>query len=1083
MFDDSKFNEGQRQALYADGNVLVSASAGSGKTTVLTERIMRLIADGHDVRRIAVMTFSRAAAAEMKSRIVKKLYDLMREGTYPEIYAQLENFPFASIGTIDGFCYALVKKYFAVVGADPAASPLEPEEGDRMLSESFDIACEEVLRSGDERFVRFAERYAGTRRLDEVKRLVTALRTFLSVQPEPEAVLALDAERLCGEYFLTYVKKRIAKVAESLAALSPSAERIGDNEKETVDRMRRNLALLAEVDSVEELFSRSSFLVAESVTRKQKDRTGAPIEPWIKEEYKVAFAEYKGLKQTLDDYAGAYLDDYGKRYAALDAAVLKRLTERTEELYAEKKKRAGKLDFVDMSRLAREILIKNESVAKEVRESYDYIFVDEYQDTNYLQEELFSLLSDGNNVYVVGDVKQSIYHFRSAEPQIFVNRKNDFEVFGTGTNVYMNDNYRSHPDVLRFVNEFCSEVMTEEFCQVDYRRDDLMKAGGTFLPDEDAVRVYLYDKEEKPCACGVYSVRDGETEGDDDLETALVCDLVRQELGAEVYDAKEKTFFRVGYKDVAVLTGTNKRCAEIAAALSSRGIPASVADGDDGVYAPRELLVDFLRLSVGSEDVALVNAALSGMFGLTKKELVLIRANSPKTSLSVALSLYDGDPIIKEKVISLLQYLTGLKEEARYRRASEVMQKVLSDGLDACLTALGGDAVTRVRRFVSDASGLECDVDIGDFLEYYDASYKGDKPILREDSVTVMTVHKSKGLEFPIVVIPSIHKKRVGTGDRSTKLYADRDLGIALKSADFESGKSSDNFATKVIRLKKNAEERREMARCAYVAFTRAKNRLLIVGERGKACTDVDAAASFRDLMSYALERNPTLRRYERAIPDFAAPEEEKVAEKTAGIDLIDPDFAYPFERATTAPAKTTVSELMQKEDGAVRRFDPEGGKGEAEVGTAYHLVLQKIPLPASDEEKIRACVAELVENKEIDVAVAERLSTKKIYDLLQTDIMQKAAKSRILREQPFVMPLRSDHALTLVQGVIDLLVFEEDGVTVVDYKASGKDKDALVGTYAGQLDLYARAARGIFGVRVKEKVLLNVLRGYEVRL
>ena len=189
-----EFNESQKKVLASSGNVLVSASAGSGKTTVMIEKIFLLMKSGASINRMAVMTFSKASAADMKNRLVKKLYEAIRNGGEEANIAlkQLEAFPFSNICTIDSFCYGLLKKYYAVIGADPSATPLDPDESDRLWSESVDKAVEEYIEKGDIRTINFLERYASGRRLDRVKKLIDQLKLFLAAQPDKEIFFTED---------------------------------------------------------------------------------------------------------------------------------------------------------------------------------------------------------------------------------------------------------------------------------------------------------------------------------------------------------------------------------------------------------------------------------------------------------------------------------------------------------------------------------------------------------------------------------------------------------------------------------------------------------------------------------------------------------------------------------------------------------------------------------------------------------------------------------------------------------------------------------------------------------------------------
>lgn len=1090
-----EFKGGQAKALEANGNVLVSASAGSGKTTILTEKIMQLVAAGHDVRKMAVMTFSNAAADEMKSRIVKGLYELMRDGNNAKIYEQLEAFPFAEIGTIDSFCFRLVKKYFSFVDVDPSVAPLEPDEEVLLLNECADQACEEAILNDNkqerDKFIEFVERYSGTRNIEGVKSLALELRTFIKKQLDADGTLAIDTQKKCEEYYRAYIEKHVKKLNVAVTGMNEAGNRLSPEAADVAKKVTDNaIALVDAKDDLALFFDRLSFCTEIKGGEWEYDKKTA--DKVAVNAFKTAISAYNSFVKNQGTICAHYRNAKGKRQADEDVETLKSLMRAVERLYADRKKKLNKIDFNDMAQYALTILQTNDgAIAKEVQASYDYIFIDEYQDTNYLQEKIFSLISNGNNVYVVGDVKQSIYRFRFAEPKIFTDRMKDFDVYHTGTNVHMNENFRSHPDVLKFVNAVCEQVMTDDFCGINYVRNDVMVSADPdkFPPDEDAVRVYFYEpdkKQEKPAA-KVYSVREGEVEKGRDKETDYLCDMIEREIGQPFCDTdkKEKTkASTISYKHIAVLARTNKRVREIADALIERGIPASVSDGDAGLFRPRELLVDYVRLAVAPDDITVANICADGCHPLTEKEMTEVRRRSPKTSFLEALNTINEETELGEKINKMRVFWQELQRDGRTLRVSELMQKVLAAGLDARVRAMGAEASVRIRRFVSDVSRLECDADPSAFLEYYDDGYEGDRPVMLDDSVSVMTIHKSKGLQFPVVIVSSVHANQVTAHGNTGKLFADGKLGIALTCADFETGTAESNFCTDVIGLKQRNDEREEMARFAYVAFTRAQNRLIVLGQKTAVCTDIDDANSVEDLVTFAANGDPRIKEYYRSdYPEKGeATEPEEVVQKEYDLDEL--VFSYPYESDTKDVAKTSVSELLarDRDPGTRYAYAEDEPTDESKRGTAYHLVLQNISFDAETEEDVRSCIDDLVSLGEIEEKIANELSAQKILDVLRTEIMQKAQKSEVKREQPFVMP-RQKGSDALVQGVIDLLIFEDDGVTVVDYKASKKGAAALREQYRGQMDLYAAAAEGIYKQKVKRKVLVNILLDYQTDL
>ncbi len=1086
MRDDSRFNESQRKALSAEGNVLVSASAGSGKTTVLIEKLLRIIQGGGDIRRIAVMTFSRAAAAEMKNRLVKGLYDAVRSGSDPDphVLKQLEAFPFASICTIDGFCYNLVKKYFAVIGADPSFKPLDPDESTLLLDSCIEQACEERLAANDEGFIAYAKKYTSSRRLDNVKKQIKDLRDFLKVQSAPEAFLNADYDEALKRYFFGLLHAPLKSLADRCeeTALRARADGGMQAEQDAARIMCEGLRRLAE--AADDRDCRSLFYAASFLAAPEKSK-GRKADKEIKDFYNDTVSKYGDFLKWLNGYAEAY--PLSRNDADIKALVS--VTQRVEELYSEAKKREGGMDFADMGAMALKIL-EDEGVRKEVRDGYDYVFVDEYQDTNYLQEKLLRYVSNGNNVFTVGDVKQAIYHFRYAEPEIFHARMTEYASGIKGQNVLLNENYRSRKGILDFVNACCAEIMTEEFCSIDYRRSDVMQAGAKYEDKTEAVEIYLCGKQDKSLLpVGIYSVKDADLDDEDVRESYFVADYIRKnvEKGLLVYRPKKGRFEKLRYGDIAVLCRKKNGCKKIGKALGKFGIPYLIAEADENAFAPRELLVDVLRLCVSAPDISLVNAMLSVIGNFTAAELMEIRSKAPKIRLWEAVNAYNGNKELESKIKAFLAYVAKLREMSVSLRVSDLLIKILGDGPDGYFSTLGADVGERIYKFVEAVKRMDCNNDVRAFLQYYEESYKGENPSAGQDSVSVMTLHKSKGLEFPVVIIPFIDERAIGTGASYASMFADKDLGIALKYVDDEEGQSKDNFATKLHKEKIKSEERQELARLTYVGFTRAENKLVITGkslfgkkEIPKAPQD---ASSIADFLGYAVTRNPKIAEVVREAEVTPQPvEAERRVERTERIGFGYLTEPYAYAESVGKANKYSVSEILEQEAGVVAPFAPTGKPSSRLAGTAYHLIMQRIDLNA-DETQIRECVKAHADSGEIEESVAQNLDVKKIVDLLNSDVIALAKRAKIYREQPFVYRKNDDGDSVLIQGVIDLLIEEEDGLTVVDYKASGLNKENLAERYLKQLEIYSEAASKIWKKPIKRRILFNVLQNYEVEV
>lgn len=1066
------FNESQLRALGANGNVLVSASAGSGKTTVMIEKIFSLVKEGYEISRMAIMTFSRAASAEMKNRLIKKLYETVRRGGEEGKRAlkQLEAFPFANISTIDGFCYGLMKKYYAVTGADPSAKPMDPDESDALWNECVDKACETALES--ESFLRFAGKYVSSRRFDNVKELIDSLNGFLAVQPDGRIFLTKDFTADRKRYFFEEYKKRItAFLTDCNASIAALHDYGMEDEENNLVALSENLKRMS--GTADDMFASAEFVASykKITAKKGRSQTGAEI-------YKETFGRGKKIAKDIEEYVSLARE---KTDESADLQALFYVTDLAQKLYSERKKRDGKLDFNDLIRFALELL-KDKNTAEEIKSSFDFIFVDEYQDTNFLQEELLNGISNGNNVYAVGDVKQAIYQFRYAEPGIFNERLRRYSTLAEGKSVYLNENYRSGKRILDFVNDVCSEIMTEGYCDIDYK-GNLMTAGADYRGDS-SVEIYLSAYKERPASfIGVYSVKEDCATEEEDEEGAFIASRIKSLVGKEkIYRPKSGEWKTTEYGDIAVLTRKAKDGLKVAAALERENIPYSVNDENEEAFYPRDLLVDFIRLCIGEADVPVINAISSPIFGFDAEELMEIAVRDTEISFWEAVKSYKGKESIERKAAYFIEYAEELRKKSAFLTVTDLMVKVLSDGLDGYFDSLGNGVGSRISKFLSAIRGLECNRNAGDFVTYYDRSYKGEKPPARPDSVTIMTMHKSKGLEFPIVFLPYSSDSRSENITLKSTFFADKDLGIALKYVDENKEESRDTFATKVLKLKKICDGRRELARLMYVDFTRAENRLVITGNDIKSPDNVYEINSILGFIKYASKKNPRIKTLFRELPRASTEKKTEENAEKAQVDFSYLSEKYRYEKSTVMPGKTSVSELVSAEKGAVAPYGREKS-AKADLGTAYHLIMQKTNLAERELDGINSVVATLVKNGEISEEIAGEIDANKVLDLLKTDVIRLASQRKVYREQPFIIARRENDGLTLVQGVIDLIVEEEDGITVVDFKASGADRETLTERYRPQLELYAEAAEKIFGKKVKRRVLLNLLRNYQAEV
>lgn len=1072
-----RWSDEQKAVFGAKGNTLVSASAGSGKTTVMIEKILRLLEEGQDLRRILVMTFSRASAQDMKNKLVEKMHKRISFGSASDnLRKQLENVPFSNICTINSFCYTLMKRYFSAIGADPSCSILDEEEEKKLLDECLDRVLEREIEKGDENFLRTLEYFSQGRKSDGVKKAVLSLRSFICVQEDPEAFLK-NAESPDGEaresYYLSRMRKRTRKLlisGESVLTLKEE-EGVPDNDegyRDVVLRLRR-----AGEGTIKDFFSEILGVVVPKAFDKRVVEKGKMTAELLNKSADFLHA-VSALKKEVEKAKDLYDKPSGKAFVV---DVLISLYRENEKEYALRKKQRSVVDFNDAERAALDILA-DEKYKEEIRASYDHVFIDEYQDTNYLQEALLRGISKGDNLFAVGDVKQAIYLFRFAEPKIFSDRKKKYDgEKGAGVNCRLNDNYRSCDAVLNFTNRVCAEAMTEDFGGVDYARDAMLRGGLKEAGAADAVRVYTYPKEEeKPVAerGKIYRVGTAPKKSRGDKEARFVA-----EEAARMIAAGRKP------ENIAVLVRAGKYLDPVAEELSKRGVPYYVAKDQKAILPERETLVDVLRLLLNdNDDISLYNVLSSEWIGFSEEELLKLRLYSPAVSFSEAFRKYEGDVEIQKKRDEFRAKTEEWRFRSSYMTVADLMRTILKDGYDAVLLKKR-EVIAQINAFVLFCEKQAERMSLDEFIRYYDTVYNGNTPPTPSSAVTLMTLHGSKGLEFPVVFMPYISKTFKNGNDKKA-IVCDRELGMAVKHFDEEEVRSENTFPSYVLGMKKEAEESEGEMRLAYVAFTRAKEELILIGQEKKFDGEGEDASCIMDWLTLAAKRDGSFGSYFRPLPP---PREETVVRPPArpkSLDLTRLEAVYPFEEATKMYAKTSVSGILEKEEAkGVKIVNKDDGR--AAVGTATHAVLRYIDLTADTAEKAETEIKKMVNEGLVTEEEAELVDRDKIAAVLAAPELSAARVCPAHREYPFISYVGMNGSKTdkiLVQGVIDLLVDLPDGTfMLVDYKMSRLGAETLKERYAEQLDLYKQAVENILKKPVSVTYIYNVERGYCVKL
>ena len=1079
----SEWTENQSKAIKAlTGDVLVSASAGSGKTSVMIERLVKLVVEeGVSVDKILCLTFTRSASEEMKSRLKNALIDRLKTCDNAErerIIDNLDALPFAEVTTIDSFCSRLNKKYFESIDSEPNPTLATDSETKALKYSSAVKVLNDFGDSNDKVYYELLGFLGKKRGSESFIQLVLGLDSYLSSLPDADEYL-----QKATEYVSEINKNKIAK--DLLKKFKTDARRI---EAMTVpllawdlpypELVRERMLKLNEKPS-NGFLEINKYLVEPFPEKPKYNR-----KPYSsKKDSKESITRlYLAVKEFEDKYANLYIDTFSEDTDRAKVYV-KKLIEVVSALNQEYQSALKAKNLTDFSTIAHEALklLSIPEIRRDVRATYQHVLIDEYQDTNRLQEEIIESSGGGKSSFVVGDEKQSIYAFRHAEPEIFASRRKKKGV----TVINLSDNFRQDAKIIEVVNGVFSSVMTESWAGIEYKKEPMVSGIKDAYWHDNPVEIYYVPNanqksDPKPLA-PVYSVREDTREESEDInyEALYVGEKIKRLVSSEtIYDAKLKVTRPVSYKDIVIISrNRSKKVRRIADYLRSLSIPVGVKD-KVGLPVSAEVLINYLRyIDNPTLDEPMLISMASDLFGFTPSELAEYKLVGQKLP-----TLNDTFRSIRGSYDKLDDFFTLTEryiEACGYTPVYDLLHKIVLDTDYLIKVDERGEDARVLLSFIESLGGESTARSVSEFLSHFDEypEFTSEIDTGGGDAVRFMTMHGAKGLEYPIVFLVETGRTFSSKDDDYPVNYHKK-WGIGIKTFFTKERIKRENFIYKAIKDRNKDEQAIEESRLLYVAMTRAKNRLFISGSLSQEAvsnTSVTAVNSHLGFIQVALNKDGALR--EKIVfattPDIA--DDNSNEDSNISLDL---SFAYPYDLATKTPVKYTVTGLLNHEP-SENIVNISGGES-AEKGTLYHKVMQYMPLDTKSDEV----------NKGIDKLVLDGIITEDESKIIDQDIIAKVLDLPIIKEvsqrecrqeQEFL--LHTTHAdivdgglreEVVLQGVIDLLVLGDKPI-VIDYKFSGKNADNLLKTYRTQLNLYKKAVQDILGVGEVEVYLISL--------
>ena len=770
------------------------------------------------------------------------------------------------------------------------------------------------------------------------------------------------------------------------------------------------------------------------------------------------------------------------------------IVESVEKEYIKTKKQQNSLDFSDLEHITLEIL-KDDKVVDSLKEKYEYIFIDEYQDINQVQEEIISRIKRDNNLFMIGDVKQSIYAFRLSSPEIFINKFNDFQI-NTKLNklITLNENFRSQANILEYANSVFNGVITKDTIGIDYKATSQL-VPGLKKDFNKCVTMSIIDKESELSEGQVIAHKVGE--------------LIKEGFN---------------FKDIAILLRSKgDLVGEIYSELKKYNIPCE-ATYKTNLFKNSEILVLYSLLKLVNNcnnDLAIATILKSHLIGLSDDELAEIRLIARDDFFYNAVYEYmvnGTNEHIRNKIKSLYQII----DKFRFDLSNNTITNTLNDLLiqnnifNYYLSFVDGlEKISNINEFFRLISNKEFQYDIQKCIDYLDNIKKDGEVTLTlsgvENSVKIVTIHSSKGLEYPAVILGGAGKKFVLNKQTEDIIINDK-LGIGLKMFDSIERTQKESLIKNACKIYNKKNEIDEEIRLLYVALTRAKSRLCIVGEydtkniRFKAQKDIYSAQSYLDLIVKTMS-NIDLINFENKTDSFAI-NEGKMSECSVefikeldGENIINTqiilnspnkqveervsryfDYVYPYQTHNNIALKNSVSQILREEQDYEKQVDSVVSDQYQDdyslrLGTAYHNIMQNINYSENEAE-----IIELIDKIKTPEYPYVDVKIKHIENAIQKIKSMFSDNSKVYKETQFIMKANygeltgsNEDVDVLIQGVIDLAIINGDKAIIIDFKTNKtRSKQTLIDHYAMQLKMYADAFSKAHKVKVDKCLLYS---------
>ncbi len=1125
------FTDAQRAAIDTkDKNLLVSAAAGSGKTATLTERIISSLTNTDspaDISKMLVVTFTRAAASDLRQKIFKALSKaLAASPTNKYLATQLLKLENASICTIDSFYYDILREFSSTAGVPQSFRIADTAEAELLSKEIMEKTVSDFYNRDTEGFSHFAECFVGIRSTARLPEVLLDLYSHVSSYPEGIDFLRRSAESCFAGAELDFFETDFGRVLKSdteerfkyyVAQLEDSVLGLGADDDLSVKYLP---SFSYDLSFCRDLLSALGKENGYSATKAHlasyspiKLGTVRPATEYSAEQRELRAKISKSIT-TLHKKAFALSKEAISR-AMIETAritlILHEVLLEFENALLEEKITRGILGFDDIRRFVLKLFVDENGepteTAKILSKRYTDIYIDEYQDVDRVQDMIFSAISNGHNRFMVGDIKQSIYGFRGAEPSVFASYRQSFAPHGTkeaessaSESIFMSENFRCDENVITFTNRVCSYLFGLVSDSIGYtKEDDLVFSKGRpskdYISPEVVIGIIVPPSDEesdyKPVA---------------ENNRAAEARYIAREISTLLREGKKADGKRIEAHDIAVMFRSSKMKEHLCRAFDEAGIEYCGAKEKKYFEDPYVLLVLSLLNVIDNphRDIHLAATLRSPLFSFTLGELVTLRKYCDSSY-----SLYDcvceyaksESGALAKKCLEFRDELDTLRDMTLSLPVDKLLARVYSMRrfTDAGLSASENLTLLYEYARIFESGAFK---GLYNFIEYVNnliadgASFDVGKDTASENKVALMTIHHSKGLEYPVCFLSGTSSE-FNRNEFGDSLLFESSIGAAMKLADGSGFARLNTPLREAIASKIVLNNAEEEIRVLYVALTRARERLYITGSSKKGADELLRAAEFRkkystkhmlmgcksylDWILTALSGTESegIYRVDFAEADkielscLTDTQEEHEEEESSDTELASKllesfRFEYPYAKLARLPAKISVSRLspdvLDEDDRALPLFEPDkksdvpyiltdtkkSPPSPAERGTATHLFLQFCDFKRTEKTGVREELERLIEERYLPAESESLVFVEELERFFDSELFGKIKTAkRIIREQRFNILLPPSmfskdsefidslgDEMLAVQGVIDLILIDADGkLCLYDYK------------------------------------------------